>query len=86
MYVLEMALLSREASDRPVLIWGLGLVVAALIAVNSIGDVLDEFSRIMGRVEPVPSGMSAGTLELLRLFAHFPQPAGGCHRCGGNQH
>jgi len=54
---------------------GGGLVVAALVAVNAIGDVVDERGQIMGQVDPLPEGQFAGVLSLLRMIAHQPPPA-----------
>ncbi len=46
---------------------GDGLIVAALVAVNSVGDVLDEHGQIIAGVRRPPDGKSfAGALNLLR--------------------
>ncbi|HVU12679.1 MAG TPA: P1 family peptidase [Phototrophicaceae bacterium] len=49
---------------------GDGLLVAALVAVNAVGDVVDEDGSIIGGVR-LPEGGFAGTLNLLRLM---PRP------------
>ncbi len=49
---------------------GDGLMIAALCAVNAVGDVVDEDGSIIGGVR-LPEGGFAGTLNLLRLM---PRP------------
>ncbi len=47
---------------------GEGLIVAALVAVNAVGDVLDERGDILAGVRQPPDGKSfAGALNLFRL-------------------
>ncbi len=54
---------------------GDGLIVAALAAVNAVGDVVDEAGQIIGGVR-LPEGGFAGMLNLLKLMPR-PQAAGG---------
>lgn len=52
---------------------GNGLVVAALVAVNAVGDVLDENGRIMGGVR-ADDGSFVGMLSLLKGMALLEPP------------
>lgn len=53
---------------------GKGLVVAALVAVNAVGDVLDEHGDILGGVRQPPDGNTfANMLEILRTLPPRPR-------------
>jgi L-aminopeptidase/D-esterase-like protein len=54
---------------------GDGLVVAALVAVNAVGDVIDESGAIIAgvRAEPAESGF-ADMLQILKDFPRTPPP------------
>lgn len=50
--------------------FGSGLVVAALIAVNALGDIVDEHGRIMAGVQQ--DGQFLGALNLLKMQLNAP--------------
>lgn len=52
---------------------GGGLVVAALVAVNAVGDVLDERGAILAGLR-AENGDFVGMLNALKAFAHVSQP------------
>lgn len=52
-----------------------GIIVAALMVVNAVGDVLDENGKILAGVRQPPDGKSfAGGLNVLRTLAATPPP------------
>ncbi|NWF70702.1 MAG: P1 family peptidase [Chloroflexi bacterium] len=54
---------------------GDGLIVAALCAVNAVGDVVDEQGQIIAGVRQPPDGSSfAGVLNLMKTFAREERP------------
>jgi len=55
-----------------------GIMVAALLAVNAVGDVVDDTGRILAGTRQPPDGRSfAGALNILRAMAVLPPgPAG----------
>lgn len=53
---------------------GRGLFVAALVAVNAVGDVLDEDGTILAGVRG-DDGHMLGMMSVLRNMAHQPRPA-----------
>jgi L-aminopeptidase/D-esterase-like protein len=54
---------------------GDGLIVAALMAVNPVGDVVDEHGDIMAGLRQTPDGQSfADIMNLLRLTARVTEP------------
>lgn len=56
---------------------GDGLYVAALIAVNAFGDVVDEDGTVIGGLRNMDGSPGfAGMLPLLRNMAHMPMPGG----------
>ena len=58
---------------------GDGLIVAALIAVNPIGDVVDQTGKIMAGMRQPPDGNTfAGSLNMMRLVSRMvEEPKGG---------
>ncbi len=55
---------------------GDGLLVAALMVVNAVGDVVDERGEIIGGLRQSPDGPGfAGMLNLMRAMAHQPLSA-----------
>jgi len=52
---------------------GDGLIVAALVAVNAVGDVVDEQGSILAGYR-APDGSFVGMLNALRTVAHTPDP------------
>lgn len=57
---------------------GDGLVVAALVAANSAGDVVDEDGRILAGLRDAPEGKSfLGSLNMMRMMARYSPAAGG---------
>lgn len=55
---------------------GDGLLVAALMVVNAVGDVVDERGEIIGGLRLSPDGPGfAGMLNLMRAMARQPMPA-----------
>lgn len=52
---------------------GDGLVVAALMAVNAVGDVVDEDGRIIAGLRAENGDGFVSTLEVMREFAHMPE-------------
>lgn len=54
---------------------GEGLIVAALVAVNSVGDVIDEEGNIIAGLRQPPDGNSyMGTLEAMRGMVRLTEP------------
>ncbi|MCC7209868.1 MAG: P1 family peptidase [Anaerolineae bacterium] len=57
---------------------GDGLIVAALVAVNPAGDVIDEDGSILAGLRDAPDGKNfVGTMNLMRMMARFTGGAGG---------
>jgi L-aminopeptidase/D-esterase-like protein len=56
---------------------GDGLIVAALMAVNAVGDVVDETGQIIAGVRQPPAGQSfAGVLNMMKMMARMTEPPG----------
>lgn len=54
---------------------GDGLIVAALVAVNAVGDILDEQGQIMAGLRQPPDGNSfMGTLNAMKSMARMTKP------------
>jgi L-aminopeptidase/D-esterase-like protein len=54
------------------------LIVAALIAVNSVGDIVDESGQVMAGLRQQPDGSGfASTMNMLRMMAHMTEPPTG---------
>jgi L-aminopeptidase/D-esterase-like protein len=57
---------------------GDGLVVAALMAVNSVGDIIDETGHVMAGLRQQPEGSGfASTMNMLKMMAHMTEPLTG---------
>jgi len=55
---------------------GDGLIVAALVAVNSVGDVIDEQGNIIAGLRQPPDGNTyMSTLEAMRNISHLNHPS-----------
>lgn len=54
---------------------GEGLVVSALMAVNAVGDVVDEHGGVLAGLRQTPDGHSfAGVMNMMRLMARVVEP------------
>lgn len=54
---------------------GDGLIVAALMAVNAVGDVVDESGQIMAGLRQPPDGqVFAGVLNMMKMMARMTEP------------
>lgn len=57
---------------------GDGLIVAALIAVNAVGDVVDESGQILGGLRQPPDGKTfVGMMNAIRSMARLTEPPPG---------